>query len=108
MSKLAIPKGKKVKKPLRDPDMLSKRSIPYWFSPEWVRIQSGSVGRIIPIKNNKSGQVALHMLSKDGNITYIQGSIQREFHDWHQDRQIDCILLGVDEDEIIETGWEYE
>lgn len=48
------------------------------------------------------------MLSKEGNVTYIQGSIQGEFHAWHQDRQIDAILLGVDEDEIIETAWEYE
>lgn len=108
MSKLAIPRGKKVKKPLRDPDMLSKRDIPYWFAPEWVRIQSGSVGRIIALKDKKTKEVDLHMLSKEGNVTYIQGSIQREFQDWHTDNKIDCILLGVDEDEIIETGWEYE
>jgi hypothetical protein len=29
-----------------------------------------------------------------GNNTYIQGSIQGEFKKWHQDRQIDYILLG--------------
>jgi hypothetical protein len=34
------------------------------------------------------------MVSKDGNMTYIQGSIQKEFKDWHTDRQIDYILLG--------------
>lgn len=105
-SNLALPKGKKVKKPTREPDMTSKRGIPYWFGPEWVRNQGGTIGRIVPLK--KKGKVELNMLSKDGNVTYIQGSIQEEFHKWHEDRQIDAILLGMDEDEIIETAWEYE
>lgn len=108
MSKLALPKGKKVKKPLREPDLLSKRGIPYWFGPEWVRQQGENVGRIVALKDKGGGGVDLNMLSKEGNVTYIQGSIQGEFHAWHQDRQIDAILLGVDEDEIIETAWEYE
>jgi hypothetical protein len=34
------------------------------------------------------------MTSKMGKLTYIQGSIQKEFKDWHDDRQIDYILLG--------------
>jgi hypothetical protein len=34
------------------------------------------------------------MLSKSGSLSYIQGSIQQEFKDWHDDRQIDYILLG--------------
>ncbi len=106
-AKLALPKGKKVKKPMREPDMLSKRGIPYWFGPEWVRNQNGTIGRIAALKDKRGG-VDLHMVSKEGNVTYIQGSIQKEFHDWHQDRQIDAILLGVDEDEIIETAWVYE
>ncbi len=107
-AKLALPKGKRVKKPLRDPDMVSKRGIPYWFGPEWVRNQNGTVGRIVALKDKKRNAVDLHMVSKGGGVTYIQGSIQREFHDWHEDRQIDAILLGMDEDEIIETAWEYE
>ena len=48
------------------------------------------------------------MVSKTGNVTFIQGSIQEEFRKWHEDQQIDCILLGVDEDEILASDWEYE
>ena len=107
MSKLAIPKGKKVKSPNREPDMLSKRGIPYWFGPEWVRSQNGYISRIKPIKD-KNGSVTLHMLSKDGNLTYIQGSIQEEFKRWHQDKEIDFILLGINEDDVLLTEWEYE
>lgn len=106
MSSLALPKGKQVKKPLRDPDMVSKRGVPYWFFPEWVRDQGSTVGRIVALKHT-DGHVYLHMLSKDGNITYIQGSIQQEFQTWHDDRQIDAILLGMDEGDIITTQWEY-
>lgn len=102
--KLAIPSGKRVKVPNREPDMLSKRGVQYWFAPEWVR---GDGGRIKPIKVNQH-RVDLYMLSKDGNLTYIQGSIQQEFHNWHEHQQIDCILLGVSEDEILLTDWDYE
>lgn len=105
-SKLALPKGKTVKKPLREPDMLSKRSVPYWFGPEWVR-GDGTIGRIIALKN-ATGGVDLHAVSKEGSIAYIQGSIQGEFHTWHIDRQIDAILLGIDEDEIISAAWDYK
>lgn len=103
---LSLPKGKKIKRPIREPDMYSKRGIPYWFGPDWVRSQNGYMSRIKPIK--KGEDVSLHMLGKEGNLTYIQGSIQEEFRAWHEDRQIDCILLGVDEDELIATDWEYE
>ena len=103
---LAIPPGKKIALPKRDPDMYSKRGIPYWFGPEWVRSQNGNIGRIKAIKT--ANGVDLHMLSRDGNLTYIKGSIQDEFHAWHQDNEIDCILLGVDEDSILVTDWEYE
>ena len=103
---LAIPRGKRVKKPYREPDMLSKRGVPYWFGPDWVRNLNGTVGRIIPIK--KGEHVELHMLSKDGNVSYIQGSIQQEFIKWHLDAQLDAILLGFDEDKIIATQWLYE
>ena len=102
---LALPKGKSVKKPFREPDMISKRGVPYYFGPDWVRDLNGSIGRIIPIKHGNS--VSLHMLSKDGNISYIQGSIQQEFLKWHEDRQLDAILLGFDEDSIIATQWTY-
>lgn len=91
---LALPKDKVVAKPLREPDMLSKRGVPYWFAPEWVRDLNGTIGRIAPIKNGKS--VDLYMVSKDGNETYIQGSIQEEFQAWHLDREIDFILLGME------------
>ena len=105
---LSIPKGMKIKEPKREPDMLSKRGIPYWFGPEWVRSQNGFVTRIKPIKDPKTEEVDLHMLSKDGNLTYIQGSIQKEFQVGHQDRELDYILLGADEGELIATEWEYE
>lgn len=104
---LALLTNKKVKKPVREPDMVSKRGVPYWFSPEWVREANGSMSRIKPIKVNEH-KVDLYMISKSGNSSYIQGSIQDEFHSWHEDNQIDCILLGVDEDEILATDWEYE
>lgn len=91
---LAIPKNKKVAKPDRDPDMVSKRGVPYWFAPEWVRDLNGTIGRIAPIKSGQT--VHLHMVSKDGNESYIQGSIQEEFQRWHLDREIDFILLGME------------
>jgi hypothetical protein len=106
-----------VDKPLRDPDHISKRGVFYWFSPEWTRGTDGSnisFGKIKAIKekicvshgrpggamnhNSKTCScphtVNLYMVSKSGNTTYIQGSIQQEFKEWHEDRQIDYILLG--------------
>jgi hypothetical protein len=97
MSKLK----EKLDKPYRAPDYISKRGVPYYFAPEWVRDLNGSIGRIKPIKEN--GTVNLYMLSKNGKYTYIQGSIQREFREWHEDRQIDYMLLGGDPDELLVT-----
>lgn len=94
---------KKLERPLRDPDHLSKRGVPYWWSPEWIRATSSaetSFQKIAAIKE-KNGEVNLHMKSKAGSFTFIQGSIQDEFKRWHEDRQIDYILLGIDPDEII-------
>ena len=109
-----MPKSKNkptpIQRPLRDPDHLSKRNVPYWWAPEWIRgtssqskdkngyYQCSSYGKIKAIKNGKS--VDLHMLSKDGAHNYIQGSIQQEFKTWHEDRKIDYILLGEDPDLI--------
>ena len=104
---LELPKNKKVKHPLREPDMISKRGVPYYFSPEWVRITNGTVNRICPIKNTL-GDVDLFSVSRAGNVIFIQGSIQREFHDWHQDNLVDCILLGMNEEDLLDTNWEYE
>jgi hypothetical protein len=101
----ALPKDKKVAKPRRDPDMLSKRNIPYWFDPEWVRDTNGTIGRIAPIKDGKS--VMLYSVSKDGNETQILGSIQDEFQAWHQDREIDFILLGMELGDL-KVEWEME
>lgn len=119
--------NKKIQRPNRDPDHYSKRGVPYWWSPEFVRgtsadhIQSvdpqpinnnwirnnagefvrvcGSYGRIHAVKEN--GTVNLYMKAKDGNLSYIQGSIQKEFKKWHEDRSIDYLLLGMDPDDII-------
>ena len=71
------------------------------------------MGRILPIghspsKYNQDPYVKLHMVSKNGNISIIVGSIQKEFLTWHADRQLDAILLGFDEDKIIDCVWEYE
>lgn len=99
----ALPKNKKVARPGREPDMISKRGVPYWFAPEWVRDLNGTMGRIAPIKNGKSTD--LYMVSKDGNESYIQGSIQKEFQKWHLDREIDFILLGMELDEL-EIEWD--
>jgi hypothetical protein len=94
-----------ISRPLRDPDHLSKRGVPYWWAPDWVRGTSSdpctSYGKIKAIKE-KGGSVSIYMRSKSGNLTYIQGSIQQEFRQWHTDRQIDYILLGEDPDGIIE------
>jgi len=106
-AELALPKGKVVKRPDREPDHVSKRGVPYWWSPEWVRHSGKSVGRIIPVTtvvNNKE-DTELNMLSKTGNMSYIQGSIQQEFKDWHTENAIDYILLGMDPNEV---DWEYE
>jgi len=85
-----------VEKPLRDPDHVSKRGVHYYWSPEWTRGTSSANDRFGKIKAilEKNGEVNLYMLSKESKLTYIQGSIQKEFQDWHTDRQIDYILLG--------------
>jgi len=101
-----LPKGVKVAKPLRDPDFVSARGVPYWWAPEWVRDLNGAIGRIKPIKVDDD--VKLYMCSKSGNLTYIRGRIQYGFKKWHEDNEIDYILLGVDEDEVLATDWEYE
>ena len=117
MSELAVPKGKNVKCPTRKPDMVSKRGHPYWFGPDWVRHSSINPGRILPV--DCDGDVSLHMLSKTGNLTYIQGSIQHEFWDWYknnqldtipwrEDMEIDCMLLGVKPEDLLQSDWEYE
>jgi len=62
-----------------------------------------SFGKIKAVKE-KNGEVNLYMKSKGGNLSYIQGSIQQEFKDWHTNRSIDYILLGVDIDELIAEG----
>lgn len=98
-----MPKKLEIERPQRDPDHVSKRGVPYWWSPEWIRGTSSagtSYGKIAAIKE-KNGEVNLYMKSKSGDHSYIQGSIQREFKQWHEDRSIDYILLGIDIDEII-------
>lgn len=84
-----------MKEPLRKPDYVSKRGVPYWFAPEWCRNLNGIISLVRPIKE-KNGEVNLYFKSKNGNVTYIQGSIQHEFRRWHEDRKIDYILLGMD------------
>ena len=116
---LAIPKGKIVAKPVREPDYYSKRHVAYWWSPEWVRATSSAntkFSRIYPHKvryqykkyEDDEWDVELYMLSKTGNETYIRGSIQAEFVRWHLDNEIDYILLGIDISEVLATNWEYE
>jgi len=106
MSNLALPKGKNVKRPIREPDHYSHRGVPYWWAPEWVRESNGSMGRIKAVKSGSD--VDLYMCSKSGNLTYIRGRIQEEFQRWHQDNEIDYILLGIDIDEVLLSDWEYD
>ncbi len=87
-------------KPLRDPDHVSKRGVPYWWSPEWCRDLHGSICKIKAIKEN--GSVNLYMVNKGGGQAYIRGSIQQEFKKWHQDRMIDYMLLGEDPNTLLE------
>lgn len=84
-------------KPLRDPDHISKRGVHYFWSPEWVRgtdSSNSNYGRIKAIKEH--GTVNLYMQSKEGNLNFIQGSIQREFKEWHEARLIDYFFLADD------------
>lgn len=138
-------KKSKITRPNRDPDHYSKRGVPYWWAPEWIRgtsadtnppvqmqmltlpqvlagvkppppqqivpanaittsdgsliVPCASYGKIHAVKEN--GDVNLYMKSKDGKLSYIQGSIQDEFKRWHEDRSIDYMLFGLDPDEII-------
>ena len=108
MSKsLALPKGKKVAKPNRDSDYVSKRGIHYWWAPEWVRDLNGTICRIMPI-TVADDAVDLHMISKTGNASFIRGSIQHEFQRWHSDNHIDYILLGMDYSDLKLEDWDYE
>jgi hypothetical protein len=120
---------KKVTRPNRDPDHYSKRMVPYWWSPEWIRGTAADVvydrpihkdvipmadgtfcaptpnyGRIHAVK--EKNDVNLYMKSKEGKLTYIQGSIQKEFKKWHLDREIDYILLGLNPDDILQNETE--
>lgn len=90
-------------KPLRDPDHISKRGVHYYWSPEWVRgtnCKNESYGRIKAVKER--GTVNLYMQSKEGNLNYIQGSIQQEFKEWHEQRKIDYFFLASDPEELDE------
>jgi len=114
---LALPKGMQVKEPIRKPDMYSKRGVPYWFGPNWVRKSGKTCGRILPVAN-EYGDVQLYMLAKTGSLSYIQGSIQHEFKywlanyqgdiaPWRDDLEVDCILLGVNPEDLLLSDWEY-
>ena len=112
MPKRAQNKAPPIQRPLRDPDHLSKRNVPYWWAPEWIRGTSAqqkdsngqytcnSYGKIKALKDDRG--VNLHMLSSKGTYNYIEGSIQQEFKSWHEDRKIDYILLGEDPEKIDE------
>ena len=119
MKNLAIPKGKIVAKPNREPDYYSKRGVAYYWSPEWTRGTSyanDKFSRIYPHQiryhhkkyEEDEWDVELYMLSRDGNESFIRGSIQEEFKQWHLDNEIDYILLGVDINEVLATNWEYK
>lgn len=120
-------KKTKILRPSRDPDHHSKRGVPYWWAPEWVRGTSSDeihdephhgdialfdgrtvapcagYGKIRAVKNKKTDDVELHMVNATtGKLSYIRGSIQEEFKKWHTDREIDYLLLGIDPDELIE------
>ena len=87
--------------PNREPDHVSKRGVWYFWSPEWVRGTDGSnksFGRIKAIKER--GTVNLYMLSRAGNLSYIQGSIQTEFKEWHEARKIDYFFLADDPESL--------
>lgn len=88
-------------KPLRDPDHVSKRGVNYYWSPEWVRgtdSSNVSFGRIKAVKEGKT--VNLYMQSKEGKLSYIQGSIQQEFKDWHEQRKIDYFFIADNPEEL--------
>ena len=106
-SDLAVPKGMKVSDPRRDADYISARGVPYYFGPDWVKGKDGKFGRIYPIRRSED-HVLLYFLSKDGNVTYAQGRVQRAFLDWHDEREIDCILLARPLEDLIITDWDYE
>lgn len=83
--------------PAREPDYTSKRGVDYWWSPEWCRGTDSSnraFGKIKAIKED--GTVNLYMQSKEGKLSYIQGSIQKEFKEWHEQRLIDYFFLADD------------
>lgn len=93
--------------PMRDPDHVSKRGVNYWWAPEWVRCTDSSnsnYGRIKAVKEKdpwtKQDTVNLYMQSREGNHTYIQGSIQKEFKDWHEQRKIDYFFLACSPEEL--------
>ena len=61
-------KNTPIQRPLRDPDHLSKRGVPYWWAPEWTRATSSaatSFGKIKAILEKNT--VNLYMVSKEGN-----------------------------------------
>lgn len=70
---------------------------------EYVR-PCENYGRIHAVK--EKNDVNLYMKSKEGKLTFIQGSIQKEFKKWHLDREIDYILLGLNPDDILQNETE--
>lgn len=101
-------KAPEVQKPLREPDHISKRGVHYYWSPEWIRgtdYSNTKFGRIKALKENNT--VNLYMLSKEGTLSFIQGSIQKEFKEWHLQRKIDYFFPADDPealDEMILAG----
>ena len=99
-----------IEKPKRDCDYRSERGVEYYWAPEWVRDLNGTISRIKPIRHidddGNTVDVNLFMVAKNGNITYIRGRIQKAFKQWHIDRQIDYLLLGVDEDTDLTPEWD--
>ena len=96
-----------IARPHRDPDYISERGVEYFWAPDWLRNAGGTIGRIKVIKrtNASDSEVDLYMISKYGNATFIRGRIQKAFKKWHEDRQIDYLLLGTDPEEDLKVNW---
>ena len=73
---------------------------------------NGKAGRIKPVRSKNNDEEAdLYMVAKNGNCSYIEGSIQRDFQRWHDENGIDLLMYiihGIEDEDPLETNWEYE
>lgn len=86
----------------RPHDYISPRGIRMWFGPEWI-IDLNGPQKLKPVKK---GDIILLYVSVTGKelAFELRGRPQEMLQEWYENRKIDSILLGEDENSILESA----